>query len=60
MTSLGWLHQADVENGARPEVTVSESAELRATKKRIRLLEQRNEVLRPAASYLGVSDLSGD
>jgi transposase len=34
-------------------VTSAESAELRDAKKRIRLLEQENEVLRRAAAYLG-------
>jgi transposase len=47
-----WLQRADVEDGNRPGVTVSESAELRELKKRNRLLEQENEVLRRAAAYL--------
>ena len=44
--------KADVEDGVRPGVTASESAELRELKKRNRLLEQENEVLRRAAAYL--------
>lgn len=47
-----WLRQADVEDDARPGVTKTESAELREAKKKIRLLEQENEVLRRAAAYL--------
>ncbi len=47
-----WLQQADVEDGVRPGVTAVESAELRELKKRNRLLEQENEILRRAAAYL--------
>jgi len=46
-----WMRAADVEAGARPGVTVKESAELRELKKRNRLLEQENEILRRAAAY---------
>jgi len=48
-----WLKLDDVEEGRRPGVTQAESTELREAKKRIRLLEQENEVLRRAAVYLG-------
>ena len=47
-----WLHLADVEDGVRPGVTTAESAEMRELKRRNRLLEQENEVLRRAAAYL--------
>ena len=47
-----WLRVADVHDGARPGVTASESAELRELRRRNRLLEQENEVLRKAAAYL--------
>jgi transposase len=47
-----WMQLADIEVGKRPGVTASESAELRELKKRNRLLEQENEVLRRAAAYL--------
>jgi transposase len=46
-----WLAQADVEDGKRPGVTVSESAELRELRRRNRQLEQENEILRRAAAY---------
>ncbi len=54
-----WLKAADVENGIKPGVTVAEQAELRDAKKRIRLLEQENEVLRRAAAYLSQANLPG-
>jgi transposase len=47
-----WLAQDDVEQGNRPGVTASESAELRELRRRNKLLEQENEVLRRAAAYL--------
>ena len=57
MTLSKWLRQAAIEDGDRPGVTAAESAELRAANKRIRLLEQENEVLRRAAAYLGQASL---
>jgi transposase len=54
-----WLKKADVEDGNRPGVTIKEAAELREAKKRIRLLEQENEVLRRAAAYLSQANLPG-
>ncbi len=54
-----WLHAADVEEGAKPGVTKSESAELREAKKRVRVLEQENEVLRRAAAYFAQAHLPG-
>jgi transposase len=50
-----WLTDAR-RDGQAPEV-LSEMAELREAKKRIRLLEQENEVLRRAAAYLGQANL---
>lgn len=46
-----WLKLADIEDGTRPGATREESVELRETKKRVRLLEQENEILRRAAAY---------
>lgn len=52
-----WLRLADIEEGNRPGVTQSENAELRELKKRNRLLEQENEILRRAAAYLSQASL---
>lgn len=57
MTLSGWLRQAAVDDGDRPGVTTTESVELREARKRIRLLEMENEVLRRAAAYLGQANL---
>lgn len=59
MTLFTWLRQADVVAGATPETSSSESAEPREVRKRIRLLEQENEVLRRAAAYLSRAHLPG-
>ena len=48
-----WLRRAEIEDGVRPGLTLAEEAEIRELKKRNRLLEQENEVLRRAAIYLG-------
>ena len=46
-----WMAQADIDDGARPGVTRSESAELVALKRRNRVLEQEVEILRRASAY---------
>ena len=48
-----WLKLDDIEEGRRPGVRQADSTDLRDAKKRIRLLEQENEILRRAAVYLG-------
>jgi transposase len=54
-----WLKAADVEDGVKPGTTAAENAELREARRRIRLLEQENEVLRRAAAYLSQAQLPG-
>lgn len=54
-----WMRRARVESGEQEGVTVAESAQLRELKKRNRLLEQENEVLRRAAAYLSQAYLPG-
>jgi transposase len=57
-TLYNWLKQADIEDGKRGGVTLAESAEVRALKKRNRLLEQENEILRRAAAYFASREAS--
>ncbi len=54
-----WLHAADVQDGHKPGVTLDEQSQNRELKKRVRLLEQENEVLRRAAAYLSQANLPG-
>ncbi|MFC6152959.1 transposase [Nocardioides yefusunii] len=54
-----WMKAADVEDGRRPGLTDADRAELREAKKRIRLLEQENEVLRRAAADRAHANLPG-
>ena len=55
----GWLKAADVEDGLKPGLSSEQSAENRELRKRLRLLEQENEVLRRAAAYLSQANLPG-
>jgi len=48
-----WVRQADIDEGYRGGVSTTEAAETRELRKRNRLLEMENEVLRRAAIYLG-------
>ncbi len=50
-TLHNWLRRADIDDGIRPGVSSAESAELRELRKRNRLLEQENEILRRAAAF---------
>lgn len=57
MTLTKWLRKADVDDGNKPGTTTADNAELRELKRRNRLLEQENEVLRRAAAYLSQANL---
>jgi transposase len=59
ITLSKWMRQADMDDGAKPGRTTSELWELRDARRRIKLLEQENEVLRRAAAYLSQSNLPG-
>lgn len=52
-----WLKRADIEDGTRAGSTAADQAENRELRKRLRLLEQENEVLRRAAAYLSQANL---
>lgn len=54
-----WMKKADIKDGRRPGMTDDDPKELREANKRIRLLEQENEVLRRAAAYLSQANLPG-
>ncbi|MGV0582091.1 IS3 family transposase [Mycolicibacterium elephantis] len=57
MTLHKWMRQADIDEGAKPGKSTTESAELQELRRRNRLLEQENEVLRRAAAYLSQANL---
>ncbi|MGF2952124.1 transposase [Mycobacterium sp. THU-M116] len=59
MTLHKWMRQADVDEGTKPGKSTGESAELREARRRIKLLEQENEVLRRATiEGEGLNDVS--
>jgi len=53
-----WMKLADIDDGVRPGATTVESADLRELKKRNRLLEQENEILRRAAAFFARESLT--
>ncbi|MFI8242909.1 IS3 family transposase [Streptomyces sp. NPDC085866] len=57
MTLWKWMRRADIDDGTKPGTTSQDNAELREARRRIRLLEQENEVLRRAAAYLSQAHL---
>ena len=46
-----WLKQADIDDGVRPGLTEQEARELREVKRRNRVLEEENLILRRAAAF---------
>lgn len=59
MTLSTWLRRTDIDEGARPGRSRTESSELREANRRIRLLEQESEVLRRALAYVSQGSLPG-
>ena len=59
MTLTKWMRQADIDEGTKPGRSTGESGELQELRRRNRLLEQENEVLRRAAAYLSQANLPG-
>ena len=57
MTLSKWMRQAAIDAGEKPGVTSAEAKENRELRRRVKLLEQENEVLRRAAAYLGQANL---
>ena len=51
------MRQAEIVAGNTPGTTKAEAEETRALRRRVRLLEQENEVLRRAAAYLSQASL---
>jgi transposase len=52
-----WLKLADIEDGVRPGSTTAETVEVRELRKRNRILEQENEILRRAAAFFARESL---
>lgn len=46
-----WIKQADIDDGVRPGLTEKEAGELREVKRRNRVLEEENLILRRAAAF---------
>ncbi|MGW1074084.1 transposase [Streptomyces sp. NPDC002537] len=54
-----WMRRADIDDGTKSGLSSQESAELREARRRIKLLEQENEVLCWAAACLSQAHLPG-
>uniref|UniRef100_A0AAU2W1A9 Transposase n=1 Tax=Streptomyces sp. NBC_00008 TaxID=2903610 RepID=A0AAU2W1A9_9ACTN len=60
MTLWKWMRRADIDDGTKPGTASQGNTELREARRRIKLLEQENEVLRRAAAYLTQAHLPGN
>ncbi len=54
-----WLKNARIEDGKQPVLSGGELVENSVLRRRVKLLEQENEVLRRAAAYLSQANLPG-
>ena len=52
-----WVRQAEIDDGNQEGLSTKERDELRELRKRTKLLEQENYILRRAAAYLGRDSL---
>ncbi|CAJ1511217.1 transposase [[Mycobacterium] burgundiense] len=59
MTLHKWMRRADIDESTKSGKSSGEAGELREAQRRIKLLEQENEVLRRAAAYLSQANLPG-
>lgn len=59
ITLSNWLKKADIDDGVKPGITSTGSAELREANKRIRLLEQERWLLKRALAYVSQGSIPG-
>ncbi|WP_327712495.1 hypothetical protein OG912_33135 [Streptomyces sp. NBC_00464] len=57
MTLWKWMRRTDIDDGTKPGTASQENTELQEARRRIKLLEQENEILRGAAAYLSQANL---
>lgn len=59
MTLSKWMRCADIDDGVKLATTTQANAELREARRRMKLLEQEDEVLRRAAASMAQANLPG-
>src|SRR5213076_1616409 len=47
----GWVRQAEVDNGTRPDVTTDDAARIAELEREVRELRRANEILKAASAY---------